>query len=159
MIRYAGSGELSYGTSFSSFGDGCQIAYFEPAAEDFHEKLQAFRREAKTSLTMGYLFDTEGLAAEIAAVSSVVSEYRPILETGMADNVQELLDEFNAALKEAEIEKIIDENSYQLNQWLKKRQTTSDKSGESQEAISDKNGESQESSSDKCEEGQEGKAE
>lgn len=122
VIRYADgtdSASLGYGTSFTTFGDGCQIAYFEPADEDFHQRLRAFNREAKVSLTMGYLFDTEGLASEIAAVSSVAAEYRPILETGMADDVEELLERFNKALQEAGIDRIIEENKAQLAQWLR----------------------------------------
>ena len=120
VIRYADESGLGYGTSFSFFGDGCQLYYFEPATENFHEELKAFDRQARISLTMGYLFDPSGLSPEIAAVSSVVSEYRPILETGMADDVQELLDEFNFALKQAGIDRIIEENRRQLDIWKRR---------------------------------------
>ena len=120
VIRYADESGLGYGTSFSFFGDGCQLYYFEPATENFHEELKAFDRQARISLTMGYLFDPSGLSPEIAAVSSVVSEYRPILETGMADDVQEFLDEFNFALKQAGIDRIIEENRRQLDIWKRR---------------------------------------
>lgn len=117
----ANGSEPEYGTSFSTFGDGCRIPYYEPATEEFHSELEAFDREARVSLTMGYLFDTDGLAPEIAAVSSVTAEYRPILETGMAEDVPAFLEEFNGALKDAGIDKIISENRRQLQQWMKRR--------------------------------------
>lgn len=130
VIRHAkktSDGKPGYGTSFSTFGDGSQISYYEPATEDFHKKLESFNQEARPSLTLGYLFNVEGLEAEIAAVSSVTAEYRPILETGMADDVENLLQEFNSELKEAGIERIIEENVRQLNQWEKRKETVQEK--------------------------------
>ena len=55
---------------------------------------------------------------QIQKVQNVVNEYRPILETGMADDVDQLLDEFIAELKKAGIDAIIKENQRQLDSWL-----------------------------------------
>lgn len=124
-IRYLKNSDgegIGYQTDFSSFGDECQRYYFEFSDGDFYQEVKQFSQEAKMSSTLGYLFDTEGLTAEIAAVSSVVSEYRPILETGMADNVSELLQRFNRDLEEAGIEQIIEENRRQLDQWKKTKE-------------------------------------
>lgn len=121
VIKYAegvNPGNIGYGRIFTQFGDSVQQFQFEPATESFHEDLKAFAAEAKESKTLGYVFNTEKVATEIAAVASVVSEYRPVLETGMADDVAATLAEFNSALKDAGIETIIEENQTQLNAWL-----------------------------------------
>jgi putative aldouronate transport system substrate-binding protein len=121
VIKYADGVNPSspgYGRLFTQFGDTVQQFQFEPATESFHEDLKAFAAEAQESKTLGYVFNTENVATEIAAVSSVVSEYRPVLETGMADDVTAALAEFNAALKDAGIDTIIQENQSQIDAWL-----------------------------------------
>ena len=121
VIKYADgvdASNLGYGRIFTQFGDAVQQFQFEPATESFHDDLKAFAAGAQESKTLGYVFDTENVATEIAAVASVVSEYRPVLETGMADDVTATLDEFNAALKDAGIDTIIEENQTQLDAWL-----------------------------------------
>jgi putative aldouronate transport system substrate-binding protein len=121
VIKYADGvnpGNIGYGRIFTQFGDAVQQFQFEPATESFHEDLKAFAASAQESKTLGYVFNTEDVATEIAAVASVVSEYRPVLETGMADDVTATLNEFNAALKDAGIDTIIEENQAQLDAWL-----------------------------------------
>ena len=109
---------VGYGRIFSMYGDSTQLLQFEPATESFYEDLITFSKTAQPILTLGYTFNAEVVASEIAAVTSVASEYRPILECGVSKDVDETLEAFNKALKEAGIERIIDENQRQLNAWL-----------------------------------------
>ncbi len=109
---------IGYGRIFTQFGDTLQQFQLAPATESYYDDLKAFAAEAKPTKTLGYVFNTDNVATEIAAVASVVSEYRPVLETGMSDNVDATLAEFNSALKDAGIDKIISENQAQLDAWL-----------------------------------------
>lgn len=121
IIKYAegvNSMNAGYGRIFTQFGDTCQLFQLEPATEAYYDELKAFAAKAQPSKTLGYIFDSESVATEVAAVSSVVSEYRPVLETGMADDVDATLAEFNSALKDAGIDAIIAENQAQLDAWL-----------------------------------------
>lgn len=113
------TGNPSYATSFSCFGDLTQIKVFQPVTGNFTQMVIDFDSKAKESKSFGYVFDTSEVLAEIAAVTSVVSVYRPILETGMADDVSALLNEFQAELKKAGMDKIIEENQRQFLLWLK----------------------------------------
>ncbi|MCD7867552.1 MAG: ABC transporter substrate-binding protein [Clostridiales bacterium] len=109
---------VAYGADFTIFGDTAMHYQYEPLTEDFSTEIQEFEERAQTAKVFGYTFSTEGLTSEIAAVSSVVAKYRPILETGMADDVEETLEEFNQELEDAGIDRIIEENQRQLDNWL-----------------------------------------
>lgn len=109
---------VGYGRIFTTFGDAREIFQFEPATDSYYDEIKSFTDGAKLSTIFGYAFDATDVTTEVAAVSSVITEYRPILETGMADDVEATLQEFNAALKDAGIDKIIAENQKQLDAWL-----------------------------------------
>lgn len=123
IIRYPEgiNGEnVGYGHIFSMYGDAMQQYQFEPADESFYEELIRFSKEAQPLLTLGYSFDTKKVASEIAAVKDVVNEFRPLLESGILEEVDQALDTFLASLKEAGIDRIIMENQRQLDVWLPK---------------------------------------
>jgi len=123
IIRYPQgiNGEnVGYGHIFSMYGDAMQQYQFEPADESFYEELIRFSKEAQPLLTLGYSFDTKKVASEIAAVKDVVNEFRPLLESGVLEEVDQALDTFLASLKEAGIDRIIMENQRQLDAWLPK---------------------------------------
>lgn len=111
-------GNVGYGRIFTYFGDSVQVFQFAPATESFYDDTKKFMAEAQTTKTFGYAFNATNVATEVAAVSSVITEYRPVVETGMADDVDATLSEFNTALKDAGIDKIIAENQAQLDAWL-----------------------------------------
>ena len=69
-------------------------------------------------MTFGYSFDPSPVSGEVLAVTEVTSNYRPVLECGLADDVDAALDEFNRQLDEAGIDRIIEENQRQLDEWL-----------------------------------------
>ncbi len=120
-IRYADGKDLysvGYGSYFSSYGDFSQTYHYGTGEESTEEELKAFSEESEKSSAFGYTFQISEVSGEVAAVLEVVSEYRPILETGLADDVDLLLAEFQEALREAGIEEIISENQRQLDLWL-----------------------------------------
>lgn len=111
-----------YASVFSRFGDQMDVYPWLPATSDFHAELAAFNEGALDSLTLGYTFDSEPVAAEVAAVDEVVALYLPPLECGLAEDVDAALAEFNARLEEAGIDRVIAENQRQLDLWLAARQ-------------------------------------
>lgn len=121
IIRYPEgiNGEnVGYGHIFSMYGDAMMKYQFEPADEGFYERLIRFSQEAQPLLTLGYSFDTRKVASEIAAVKDIVNEFRPLLESGILDDVDQALEVFLQALNEAGIDRIIAENQRQLDEWL-----------------------------------------
>lgn len=84
--------------------------------------MKNYSEDSKPSRTLGYVFQTDQVAAEVDAVSRVVNEYRPVLETGMTEDADKTLNQFLEALDEAGMEKIIEENRRQLGVWLKEQE-------------------------------------
>ncbi|MBP3965867.1 ABC transporter substrate-binding protein [Paenibacillus lignilyticus] len=72
---------------------------------------------ATPSPLMGFNFDPQAVSAETAAVTAVVGEYGPGLNTGTIDPSTKLA-EFQAKLKEAGADKIVAEVQKQLDAWL-----------------------------------------
>ena len=107
-----------YGSVFSRFGDQMQVKHWVPTTPDFYRELASFNEQAQDSLSLGYVFNGEGVASEIAAVTAVVSLYLPPLECGMLEDVDGALAEFNEKLQSAGIDRIIAENQRQLDAWL-----------------------------------------
>ena len=67
--------------------------------------------------TVGFAFDSEPVATQIAQCSAVAEEYLPALNCGAVD-VDSTLEAFNAALKDAGVEQIIAEMQSQIDAWL-----------------------------------------
>ena len=110
-----------YASFFSRFGDQMQVQHWLPATPDFYNELSAFNTQAQNSLSLGYVFNGESVSSEIAAVNSVVSLYLPALECGMLSNVDAALAAFNQEVKNAGIDRIIEENQRQLDAWLQEK--------------------------------------
>lgn len=112
---------VGYGRIFSMYGDMMQQYQFEPATEDFYNELETFYAHSKPLLTFGYSFDSDLVSSELAAVEDIITEFRPLLECGVTDDVDETLNIFNEELKKAGIDRIIAENQRQLDAWLEER--------------------------------------
>jgi putative aldouronate transport system substrate-binding protein len=76
--------------------------------------------KSRYSPAMGYSFVQKNVAAEIAAVNTVIDQYTPSINSGALDPSKALPD-FLAALKAAGIEKTIQENQTQFNKWLQNK--------------------------------------
>lgn len=101
------------------FGDKRQLKMFEPNTGNLYEEWEKFSAHAieNTSDVIGYQFNTEDVQSELGAINNVLSEYLTMLEYGACE-LDSTLDRFNQALKDAGIEKVIEENQKQLDEWL-----------------------------------------
>ncbi len=114
-----------YVNTLGLYGDKSRIYQWEPAEPEIFEDLREYNAQIlnsadKQSKALGYCFNTEPVQAEYAAVSTVVGQYVPALETGSV-NPDVVLPEFLEALEAAGIQECIAENQKQLNQWLEAR--------------------------------------
>ena len=107
-----------YDRVFSRFGDQMKVYQWQPATANYHAELAAFNESALNSLTLGYSFNIESVATEVAAVNTVVAQYLPALECGMVNDVDAALATFNEQLEAAGLGRIIEENQRQLAEWL-----------------------------------------
>lgn len=87
----------------------------DPAKKQIYEDENA---QAVASPILGFRLDTTNVAAEVAALSSVQSEYERLLEYGFYDPA-EYLPKFIAARKAAGVDKVIAEIQTQYDAWLK----------------------------------------
>lgn len=74
-------------------------------------------KNAKTSIAMGFTFDSSSVKTEYTAVESVISQYLGALQCGSVDPTAELPN-FIEALKSAGLDTIIAEKQKQLDAWL-----------------------------------------
>lgn len=109
-----------YARIFTRFGDQMKVYQWQPATASYYEDLASYNEHALNSLTLGYSFNAESVATEVAAVNSVIAQYLPALECGMVDDVDEALAVFNKQLERAGINRIIAENQRQLKEWMGK---------------------------------------
>lgn len=107
-----------YDSYFSIYGDSAETWLISPASRTEKSEMKKFSEEAQPVMTFGYSFDPSPVSGEVLAVTEVISNYRPVLECGLADDVAAALDEFNRQLDEAGIDRIIEENQRQLDEWL-----------------------------------------
>lgn len=103
------SGDWWFGNQF--------LAYpAEGNGGDFRELALADMLAAEMSPYYGCVVDTNGIANEITAVSNVLTQYEPALESGTADpaTVTEMID----GMKAAGLDTILAEYQAQLDAWL-----------------------------------------
>ncbi len=104
------------------FGDKRKNYLWYPQKSETLVRQDAFTKESLEtgSEIVGYKFNTVDVQDEIAAINQVFSKYLSTLEYGLADP-DETLDRFRQELKSAGIDKVIEENQKQLNEWLAAR--------------------------------------
>ncbi len=111
----------SYYALFYRGGNTEEMLIESPAGDDFVDQLEAMDAEATVSPLLGYMFDDTDFQTESAMLDSVISEYLPQLQNGIAGSEEatlELLDEFNAALEAAGINDVIAANQEQVDAYL-----------------------------------------
>lgn len=87
------------------------------SATNYMEKMKELNRTAEPTPNFGFVFDSEPVENQIAAVSNVFAEYHAVLQTGQNDNVDQLVDEFIAELKANGMDEIVAEAQRQLDAW------------------------------------------
>ncbi len=83
---------------------------------DLWDQTKAFNESARLSKAMGFTYDPSAVKTEVAAVSSVYSQYKLSLESGSVD-IDEVYPTFISKLESAGIDKIIAEKQSQLDAW------------------------------------------
>lgn len=91
------------------------------AEKDLGKKMTEFNKSARKSIAMGFTFDNTSVVNEVTACTNVLKQYAYGLEVGAVD-IEKVLPEFQKALKDAGIEKIIAEKQKQLDEWLKEQE-------------------------------------
>lgn len=84
---------------------------------DLWEQYQTFNDNAIKSLASGFTFNIAPVSTEYTAVTNVYNQYQKSIEFGFSDP-DTSIDEMNAAMKTAGLDKIIAEKQSQLDAWL-----------------------------------------
>lgn len=84
---------------------------------DFRDQVRAENQNAPTSELLGYAYNPENVTNELSAITNVIAEYRPALESGTTDPA-EYLPAFIQALNDAGAETVIADMQAQLDAWL-----------------------------------------
>ncbi|MFD0672447.1 ABC transporter substrate-binding protein [Cohnella sp. GCM10027633] len=93
------------------------LNYLKPGQpDDLYANWKKFNDEAKRFPLMGFVFDDTNVKNEITQITAVVNEYKVIF-TGAVKNPSKELDERNAKLKDAGIEKVQAELQAQIDAW------------------------------------------
>ncbi len=117
-----GSSNNKYGYETWAIGNAL-CAYETDADPDGWNKYceEEINQKAEVSRVAGFSLDTKPIQLEIAQYNAKMKEYE-YLYYGETENYKELLEERNAALKEAGSEKIVAEVQRQIDEWLKTKQ-------------------------------------
>lgn len=109
---------VPYWQIFGVYGDRLSWNITAPADTTLNQELKDFSDSVSLeSPALGYSFNIDNVSSQYSAVSSVVAQYLPILQTGSIDPAKEL-PEFLNALETAGIEEVIAENQNQFDSWL-----------------------------------------
>jgi len=82
-------------------------------------QMQEVNRTAPVSSSLGFRFDHEPVKTEFAKVTSVREEYNPVFKTGCMEDFDKYLADARKKLKDAGIEKYINEVNAQFKAWQK----------------------------------------
>ena len=111
-------------TAGALFGNTFNVPKMLPNEAGIYDELQAFNDEivssGRSTDAFGYVFDPSEVSTQVAAVTSVVSQYRGLIGYG-AMEAEQVLPEFLSALEDAGINEIIAENQRQLDLWVAAR--------------------------------------
>lgn len=110
--------DSGYGSTPLFWVIGSQMLnYLKPGQpDDLYTNWKKFNDEAVRFPLMGFVFDDTNVKNEIAELTAVITEYK-ILSTGAVANPSKLIDERNAKLKTAGIEKVQAELQAQIDVW------------------------------------------
>jgi putative aldouronate transport system substrate-binding protein len=98
------------------YGNQFLMHIWEGNPPDLRQQALKENQTAPVSATMGFLFNPAQVQNELSAVTNLLNQYRPPLETGTVDPETEL-PKFLKALDDAGAQKIINETQKQLDAW------------------------------------------
>lgn len=107
-----------YYNTLGLYGDTRKIYVWSESQSQADNDAYTEEAMANPMQSIGVLYSpSEGAATKIAAITAVVAQYKPALETGSVD-VDQYYQEFLAALKAAGVEDVIAEKQEQLDAFL-----------------------------------------
>lgn len=92
----------------------------EGTPEDIYEKYQEFDASSRKSPALGFMFDPSKVTAEITAATNAYNEYMPSILSGAA-NPDEYLPKALKSMKDAGLDRILDEIQSQYDEWRKNK--------------------------------------
>lgn len=109
-----------YEAQMNAYGDNRNCYIHTPNTDQYYDDCAAFteRSESNPSKALGYVFDSKEYSSEIAAINNVLAQYLPTLDYGMASDLDSVYDQFISELKNAGIDKVIEGNQKQFDEWL-----------------------------------------
>lgn len=111
--------KLPYYQPLGIYGSRLEWPLLIPNPIDMNKRLLDFNAsipDTRKSAAIGYIFNSESVSAEVAAITAVISQYGGSFSCG-AINPETALPEFIKALDDADIKKVIEENQRQLKEW------------------------------------------
>ena len=121
VITYDGTSNADhsgYSTAFSHFGDPTMRYVVAPLTDEYTDELIAFNENAALSKAFGYTFNAEMYSTEAAAISAVLQEKLPMLNSGQTSDVEAGVADLVASLEQAGINDVIAGNQEQLDAYL-----------------------------------------
>lgn len=107
---YPGNYSFVVGNVFNEYyTDASQVGTWEETAE--------INGNAAGSCILGFSFNAEPVATEIAAMQAVIAEYLPALSVGQVDDVQAYINDMNAKLEAAGLSTVLAEMQAQIDAW------------------------------------------
>ena len=108
---------IPYYEYLNVFGNRMDIYDWDPLPLSRKEKLRSFDENVRLSApSLGYVFNRQTVSAEIDKIQAVERKYLGLIETGVVDPATQL-PLFLEELKAAGIEKVIEENQRQYDDW------------------------------------------
>ncbi|WP_371069554.1 ABC transporter substrate-binding protein [Sediminibacillus sp. JSM 1682029] len=111
----------NYNISSYTLGNQFILDLYEEDPDDKWDAFKEFNASATNAPTLGFHFDTNPVRTEIASISNVMDEFAPALYTGSVDP-EEYLPKANEKLKEAGIDKVMEEIQKQYDEWRAENQ-------------------------------------
>lgn len=104
--------------TYWQFGDRRNLYLTDPTDIGVWDRIDAGINRAIISPLMGFTFDPQPVANEIAQVNTVAKEYEG-LNRGMVEDIDGTLAEFKSSLQQAGIDAIVAEVQRQIDEWAK----------------------------------------
>lgn len=108
-----------YGNGFSwGFKNSMYDMTREDTFKDQYEIGEIWKEKALEGPTAAFSFDDSNVKNELANLQSVYTQYVPLLDLGLVDDVEKTLNEFNKQAEAAGLQKIMDEAKTQVAAYL-----------------------------------------
>lgn len=112
-----GTAEAPYHSADFLAGNQFLVYPWEGQDVDIRQQAQDQMAQAYISPYLGFTCDTDPITTEIAAITTVINEFGPQLNSGIADP-EEVLPQYLEKLEASNIQKVIDEYQAQLDAWI-----------------------------------------